>query len=85
MSSKGIEPFTAINQFFYRESPLPIGSPALILKVKIFEIQNLKKNFFFFRFEFVKNILFINFIKLLFYYYLIKNLKSEKPKIKIQN
>lgn len=29
MSSKGIEPFTAINQFFYRESPLPIGSPAL--------------------------------------------------------
>ena len=30
MSSKGIEPFTAINQFFYRESPLPIGSPALI-------------------------------------------------------
>jgi len=31
LSSKGIEPFTAINQFFYRESPLPIGSPALIL------------------------------------------------------
>lgn len=31
MSSKGIEPLTAINQFFYRESPLPIGSPALIL------------------------------------------------------
>ena len=30
MSSKGIEPLTAINQFFYRESPLPIGSPALI-------------------------------------------------------
>jgi hypothetical protein len=29
LSSKGIEPFTAINQFFYRESPLPIGSPAL--------------------------------------------------------
>jgi hypothetical protein len=31
LSSKGIEPFTAINQFFYRESPLPIGSPALNL------------------------------------------------------
>ena len=31
LSSKGIEPFTAINQFFYRESPLPIGSPALLL------------------------------------------------------
>ena len=31
MSSKGIEPFMAINQFFYRESPLPIGSPALKL------------------------------------------------------
>ena len=30
MSSKGIEPFTAINQFFYREPPLPIGSPALL-------------------------------------------------------
>ena len=30
LSSKGIEPFTAINQFFYREPPLPIGSPALI-------------------------------------------------------
>ena len=30
MSSKGIEPLTAINQFFYREPPLPIGSPALI-------------------------------------------------------
>jgi hypothetical protein len=30
MSSKGIEPFTVINQFFYRESPLPIGSPALL-------------------------------------------------------
>jgi hypothetical protein len=29
LSSKGIEPFTVINQFFYRESPLPIGSPAL--------------------------------------------------------
>ena len=29
MSSKGIEPLTAINQFFYREPPLPIGSPAL--------------------------------------------------------
>lgn len=29
LSSKGIEPFTAINQFFYREPPLPIGSPAL--------------------------------------------------------
>ena len=29
MSSKGIEPFAAINQFFYREPPLPIGSPAL--------------------------------------------------------
>lgn len=29
MSSKGIEPFTAINQFFYREPPLPIGSPTL--------------------------------------------------------
>ena len=30
MSSKGIEPFTAVSQFFYREPPLPIGSPALI-------------------------------------------------------
>ncbi len=29
MSSKGIEPLAAINQFFYREPPLPIGSPAL--------------------------------------------------------
>ena len=29
MSSKGIEPFAAINQFFYREPPLPFGSPAL--------------------------------------------------------
>ena len=29
MSSKGIEPFVVKNQFFYRESPLPIGSPAL--------------------------------------------------------
>jgi hypothetical protein len=29
MSRKGIEPLTAINQFFYREPPLPIGSPAL--------------------------------------------------------
>ena len=29
LSSKGIEPFTAVNQFFYREPPLPIGSPAL--------------------------------------------------------
>ena len=28
LSSKGIEPFTAINQFFYREPPLPFGSPA---------------------------------------------------------
>ena len=32
MSSKGIEPLTAINQFFYREPPLPIGSPALNIK-----------------------------------------------------
>jgi hypothetical protein len=39
MSSKGIEPLTAINQFFYRESPLPIGSPALIkIKILIFFI-----------------------------------------------
>ena len=40
MSSKGIEPFAAINQFFYREPPLPIGSPALsyiILKTHGFE------------------------------------------------
>ena len=29
MSSKGIEPLTVFNQFFYREPPLPIGSPAL--------------------------------------------------------
>ena len=33
MSSKGIEPLTAINQFFYREPPLPIGSPALNIKI----------------------------------------------------
>ena len=32
LSSKGIEPFTAVNQFFYREPPLPIGSPALLYK-----------------------------------------------------
>ena len=39
MSSKGIEPLTAINQFFYREPPLPIGSPALIIKkVKLLQI-----------------------------------------------
>ena len=25
LSSKGIEPLVVINQFFYRESPLPIG------------------------------------------------------------
>ena len=31
MSSKGIEPLAAINQFFYREPPLPIGSPAQYL------------------------------------------------------
>jgi hypothetical protein len=37
LSSKGIEPFTAINQFFYRESPLPIGSPALNLFIFIFD------------------------------------------------
>jgi hypothetical protein len=36
LSSKGIEPFTAINQFFYRESPLPIGSPALYLLYFLF-------------------------------------------------
>jgi hypothetical protein len=30
LSSKGIEPLTVFNQFFYREPPLPIGSPALI-------------------------------------------------------
>ena len=30
MSSLGIEPSTVINQFFYREPPLPIGSPTLI-------------------------------------------------------
>lgn len=30
VSSLGIEPSTAINQFFYREPPLPIGSPTLI-------------------------------------------------------
>jgi hypothetical protein len=29
LSSKGIEPLTVFNQFFYREPPLPIGSPAL--------------------------------------------------------
>ena len=29
MSSLWIEHNTAINQFFYRESPLPIGSPTL--------------------------------------------------------
>jgi hypothetical protein len=29
LSSKGIEPFMAINQFFYREPLLPIRSPAL--------------------------------------------------------
>ena len=33
LSSKGIEPFTAINQFFYRESPLPIGSPAHLFNI----------------------------------------------------
>jgi hypothetical protein len=39
MSSKGIEPLTAINQFFYREPPLPIGSPALIISnFKVFYI-----------------------------------------------
>jgi hypothetical protein len=31
MSSKGIEPLTVFNQFFYREPPLPIGSPAPLL------------------------------------------------------
>ena len=29
LSSKGIEPLMVFNQFFYREPPLPIGSPAL--------------------------------------------------------
>ena len=41
LSSKGIEPFTAINQFFYRESPLPIGSPALNLFFYIFIFKSL--------------------------------------------
>ena len=31
LSSRGIEPLTVINQFFYREPPLPIGSPTLVL------------------------------------------------------
>ena len=39
MSSKGIEPFTAINQFFYREPPLPIGSPTLSF-LSIFKAYN---------------------------------------------
>ena len=34
MSSLGIEPSTVVNQFFYREPPLPIGSPAPFNKVK---------------------------------------------------
>jgi hypothetical protein len=34
MSSLGIEPSTVINQFFYREPPLPIGSPAPLIKLK---------------------------------------------------
>ncbi len=42
MSSKGIEPLTAINQFFYREPPLPIGSPALILFYLFFKKNKLK-------------------------------------------
>ena len=29
MSSKGIEPFVVKDQYFYREPPLPIGSPTL--------------------------------------------------------
>jgi hypothetical protein len=41
LSSKGIEPFTAINQFFYRESPLPIGSPALNLFILFFNFKSL--------------------------------------------
>jgi hypothetical protein len=46
MSSKGIEPFTVVNQFFYREPPLPIGSPALIkflissLVIKFYNLKN---------------------------------------------
>ena len=34
LSSRGIEPLTVINQFFYREPPLPIGSPALMIILK---------------------------------------------------
>jgi hypothetical protein len=29
LSSRGIEPLVDVIQFFYREPPLPIGSPAL--------------------------------------------------------
>ena len=36
VSSKGIEPFTVINQFFYREPPLSIGSPALLILVNFY-------------------------------------------------
>jgi hypothetical protein len=41
LSSKGIEPLMVFNQFFYREPPLPIGSPALccfFLKVIILNL-----------------------------------------------
>lgn len=37
MSSAWIEQATVVNQFFYRESPLPIGSPAL----KAFKLREL--------------------------------------------
>ena len=30
--------FYGVNQFFYRESPLPIGSPALNIKIKLKKI-----------------------------------------------
>ena len=46
LSSKGIEPFTAINQFFYRESPLPIGSPALNFVLLFFYNRSLLDIYF---------------------------------------
>ena len=38
MSSKGIEPLTVFNQFFYREPPLPIGS---LLPARLHELYPL--------------------------------------------
>jgi hypothetical protein len=52
LSSAWIEQATVTNQFFYRESPLPIGSPALNFKYIVSNVGNrrvpgLALNYFF--------------------------------------